>query len=190
MSDNMSLHRALTERVGATSRDHVSQDDLYEILANERRRYVLHELRETDESVEIGPLARRLAAWERDKPVDMVTAAERKSAYTALQQRHLPKMMEAGLVTFDSRSGTVHQSYPLSSLDVYAEVVPGTDVAWSQYYIGLAAVSGVIVAVDVTGLLPVPSLAPGVFCVVALVVSAVVHVRATREMRLNEPWRE
>ena len=182
----MSLHEELIGVGGTEPEGYVPRDELYGILANRRRRYVIHALKRGEGPLEIGPLARRMAAWERDKSIEAVTSDERKSAYTALQQRHLPRMAEAGLVEFDRRAGVVRRAHRLSSLDVYAEVVPGTDVPWSHYYLGLAGVLAVVVACGASGVTGLPSIAWGAFCVAALTVSAAVHAYATRENRLGE----
>jgi len=56
----------------------------YEILANRRRRYVIHLLQYRDESMELGPLAERVAAWEYETDPERVTSQQRKTVYTAL----------------------------------------------------------------------------------------------------------
>ena len=88
---------------------------------------MIHLLQYRDESMELGPLAERVAAWEYETDPERVTSQQRKTVYTALQQRHLPRMDEAELLTFDSRAGTVAPANTLSDLDIYTEVVPAGD---------------------------------------------------------------
>lgn len=171
-----------------SSTDTVSRDTAYEILANRRRRYVIHLLQYHDEPMELGPLAEQVAAWEYETDPERVTSQQRKTVYTALQQRHLPRMDEAGLLTFDSRAGTVAPANTLSDLDIYAEVVPAGDFPWSHYYLGLSVVVGaLLVAVwaKVSVLAALPDIAWGVFCVTAFFVSAVVNVVVTRGRKLG-----
>jgi hypothetical protein len=158
------------------------------MLANERRRYTIHYLKTLEEPVALGTLAEQVGAWEHDTRPDHLTSAERKTVYTALQQRHLPKMDDAGLVSFDKRAGTVEPTDSLTDIDIYAEVVPSGAFPWSQYYLGLATISvALMVAVwaNVYPLVFLPDIAWSVFCAVSFTVSAIVHVAMSREMKLG-----
>lgn len=166
----------------------VSRDTIYEILSNSRRRYVIHHLQYVQDTVELGPLAERVAAWEYDTDPPQVSSQQRKTVYTALQQRHLPRMDEAGLLTFDSRAGTVTPTEELDRLDIYTEVVTEGDFPWSQYYLGLSTVTAsLLVAVwaGVPYLSALPEIAWGVFCVIAFMMSAIAHVVVTQDMKLG-----
>jgi DNA-binding transcriptional ArsR family regulator len=131
-----------------------SQDAVFEVLSNERRRYVVHALRERESPVELGPLAEQIAAWENDTSVTDVTYDQRKRVYTALQQSHLPKMENAGAVEFDKDRGTIVPSDELSEFDLYLEIVPNTRRPHTQYYLGLTAVSLVVSTLVVLDLGP------------------------------------
>jgi hypothetical protein len=166
----------------------ISRDTIYKILSNTRRRYVIHHLQYTQESVELGPLAERVAAWEYDTDPQRVSSQQRKAVYTALQQRHLPRMDEAGLLGFDPRAGTVTPREELDMLDIYTEVVPEGDFPWSQYYLGLSIITtSLLVAVwaGVPYLSALPGIAWGVFCVIAFMMSAIAHVVLTQDMKLG-----
>lgn len=170
----------------------IDLEELYGVLANRRRRLAIHELQRCEETVELGDLSEQLAAWEEDKTPREVTAAERKAMYTALQQRHLPRMDRARLVRFDDRAATVAPTDQLLDLDVYTEVVGDRDFPWSQYYLGLSALGCLLLlgcAAAVPPLGRVPPLAPAVFTLTAFAVSSVVHLYATREMKLGESER-
>jgi len=107
----------------------ISEDDLYEVLANRRRRFAVHLLkREPEDSVEIGEMAERIAAWENDVEVAEITGSDRKRVYTALQQSHLPKMDDAGVVEFDKDRGTVEPTATLEGVDLYMDVVEGREI--------------------------------------------------------------
>jgi hypothetical protein len=161
---------------------------VYKMLANRRRRYTIHYLKEQGGSVPLGLLAEQIGAWEQDAHPDELSSAERKTVYTALQQRHLPKMDDAGMVEFDKRAGVVEPTDSLADIDIYAEIVEGGEFPWSQYYLGLSTMSvALMVAVwaNVPPLILLPDIAWGVFCAVSFTVSAVAHVAATREMKLG-----
>ncbi len=171
-----------------TDDSNLSRDTLYKMLANERRRYAVHYLKQQDDTITLGALAEQVGAWEHETEPDQLTSAERKTVYTALQQRHLPKMDKAGLVTFDKRAGTVEPTDSLSELDIYAEVVPSGGFPWSQYYLGLSTISVALMVAVATGVYPLsalPDIAWGIFVAVSFTVSAIVHVVMTREMKLG-----
>ncbi|WP_435067631.1 DUF7504 family protein [Haloplanus sp. C73] len=72
--------------------------DFQTLLANRRRRFVLRALLE-ESSVGLERLATRLARREADTEWDR--------AYTALASIHVPRLAEAGVVTFDRENGVV-----------------------------------------------------------------------------------
>jgi hypothetical protein len=172
----------------STERLTAAQDTIYKMLANRRRRYVVHYLKYRGDGVDLGTLAEQVAAWEYGVDRDRLAADQRKNVYTALQQRHLPKLDDAGLVAFDSREGTVTPTDALAEVDIYTEVVQDGEFAWSQYYLGLAGVTTALmlaVWADVEPLVGLPDVAWGIFCTTAFVVSAAFHVVAAREMKLG-----
>ena len=174
------------EAEGSTSTD--SRDTMYKILANRRRRYTIQHLKSQDDEVTLGALAEQVGAWEYGTDPGQLTSAERKTVYTALQQRHLPKMADVGIVEFDKRAGTVAPTESLTDLDIYAEVVSSGDFPWSQYYFGLSVIAVALMAavwMDVYPLVSLPDLAWGIFVTISFAVSALVHVAVTREMKLG-----
>ena len=167
----------------------ISEDELYTVLANQRRRFAVHLLkRESDGAVEIGEMAEQIAAWECEKHRQEITSNERKYVYSALQQRHLPKMDDVGLVEFDKREGSVEPTDVLDEVDVYAEVVGEGNVPWGVYFVGLAAVQSVLLAFvgfDATPLTALSDFEWAIFLVAALVVSSLVFLYDTKRMKLG-----
>jgi hypothetical protein len=84
--------------VDATAANGLDDDELHGLLSNRRRRCVLRSLLETP-TIGLERLATRLACWEND--TDDPTDAEYDRAYTALASVHVPRLAEAGVVTFD-----------------------------------------------------------------------------------------
>jgi hypothetical protein len=163
-------------------------EELYETLANRRRRFAIHYLQYHEKPVPLGTLAEQLAAWEHGSTVEAVTSKQRKATYTSLQQRHLPKMDAAGLVEFDRRQGLVTPTDALSEMNIYTEIVSGREFPWSHYYLGLSAVVAAVVAAVWAGVYPftlLPSVAWQVLCVTAFAASSLVHVYLTRRMKLG-----
>ncbi len=155
-----------------------TEDELFDVLSSRRRRYALHMLKGREEPVELGDVAEQVAAWEYGETVAEVSYDERKRVYTALQQSHLPKMDDAGVVSFDKNRGVVEPTPALEDVRVYMDVVKGREIPWSDYYLGLSGVAATLLAAVALGAWPftaLPELAWSVAVVAAFAVSAVVH---------------
>lgn len=168
----------------------LSRDDVFELLSNHRRRFALHHLQRNEANADLGELSEHVAAWENEIAVSDVSSTERKRVYTSLQQFHLPKMAEKGVVDFDERSGEVTLAPAAEDVDIYLEVVQESGLPWSLYYLGLGVVNlGLLVLVSVSAFYPltlVPTLGWGLFVATTFVVSALVHTYLRRtEMLLG-----
>lgn len=116
----------------------LSNEDIYDILSDTRRRYALHYLKQCDEPVDVRTLAEQIAAWENDKPVADLSSQERKRVYISLYQSHLSTLDEQGIVEYDEDAGVVTLSEEFRDVDIYLEVVPEQSIPWSYYYVGLS----------------------------------------------------
>ena len=169
----------------------VSEDELFDVLANQRRRFAVHLLkREAEDSVAIGDMAEQIAAWENGIDTTEITGSERKRVYTALQQSHLPKMDDAGVVDFDKDRGTIEPTPALTDVDLYMDVVEGKEIPWSTYYLGLSGVAVALTGAVWLGAWPfvlLPDMAWTLAIVVAFAFSAITHKYYTAEMKVGEP---
>jgi hypothetical protein len=87
-------------------------------------------------------------------------------------------MDTAGVVDFDKQRGVVEPTEALADVDVYLEVVSGSEIPWSEYYLGLSAVSAALLTATWLGAWPFTLLSPtavALFVVVAFTVSAIMH---------------
>lgn len=181
---------ALTESVSAatsTSPDGPSRTDIYHVLSNERRRYVLHYLlQQEDNAASKYELSKQVAAWENGVPIEEVTSSQRKRVYVALHQNHVPQMIKRGTVEY--ADDQVVLADDVEDIDVYMDVVRGGDIPWSQFYLGLGTVGGGATVAGWVGLIPF-SLLPGYVwaLVVALsvAVTGAVHTYLNRKHRLG-----
>jgi hypothetical protein len=163
-------------------------DELYDILANRRRRYALHYLQQVDRRVDFGEMAEQIAAWEHEKTRQKVTSDERKYVYSALQQRHLPKMDSANLVEFNKRDGTIEPTTVLNEIDVYAEVVKKGNVPWGVYFPTLSAVHSVLLALvgfDVAPLTAFSDFEWALLFISSFLVSSLVFLYDTKRMKFG-----
>jgi hypothetical protein len=166
----------------------LSEDLIFDVLKNRRRRYTLHYLKQQDRPVELSELAEQVAAWENDTTVEGLSANERKSVYTSLYQTHLPKLADAGIVDYNQSRGVVELSENAVQLEGYLR--PQDEFPWIRYYLGLAIVSAVLVLADWLGIPPftaIPDEIWGVIIVAAFALSALVHY--VRRRRLGQAER-
>jgi len=96
-------------------------DLTFEILKNERRRLVLDHLRTVEGESTIGDLAEEIAAVENDCTVQSLGAQQRKRVYIGLYQCHLPKMDDAGVISFNQSRGRVELNPEARPLFEYLE---------------------------------------------------------------------
>lgn len=117
-----------------------SDDEVFELLANQRRRFVLHYLRQyPDEGVSLSTLSEAVAGWEHGVESDQLDYRERKSVRNSLHQFHLPKLDDAGIVAYDDRDGEVRLRDPVV-VDAYHAVAGETEsVPWTAYVVGAGA---------------------------------------------------
>jgi len=125
----------------------LTRDTILEVLSNQRRRFAIQYLkhqqsRHTQESdaVPIGELADQIASWENNKPIDQLTAQERKRVQNALRQFHLPKMADYGFINFNSQRGRVTLTETAAKTDFYVDVLPERGIPWGAYYLGLTGI--------------------------------------------------
>lgn len=166
----------------------IADDELYEVLANQRRRFAVHLLKREEQRMEIGEMAEQIAAWENDADLAEITGNERKRVYTALQQSHLPKMDRAGVVEFNKDRGVVEPTPALENVDLYMDVVEGKEIPWSLYYVGLSGVALALVFAVWVGAWPfllLPDLAWTLAIAVGFAFSSIAHMYYTREMKVG-----
>lgn len=166
----------------------LTEDDLFELLSNQRRRYILHTLIRDGGPVTVGDLSQEIAAWEDDVAYDAVTSADRKRVYTALQQSHLPMMDRTGVLEFDKDRGTVSSTDALDDIEIYMDVVHGREIPWSDYYLGLTVLSASLLVAMGLGTPIFGGLtlsAWSAFVVTAFGVSSLAHRYYSRKNRLG-----
>lgn len=165
----------------------LSYDESFDLLSNSRRRYALYYLRQNGDTATLGELADWIAARENDVDPDAVTYQERKRVYTSLQQVHLPRMDDLGVVAFDSQSGAVERQPVADNLELYLEVVGDGGVPWGLLYLGLATLNLGVVGLAAAGVFPgVSGLQVAVFVTASFFLTSLVNLYVCRtEMRLD-----
>lgn len=162
-----------------------SKNTLFSVLSSHRRRYVLYVCNQADGETTLSDVAEQVAAWEYDKPINEITSTERKRVYTSIQQHHLSKLENAGLITVD---GDRLASTPKArNLDVYLEVVPEETVPWPVYYLGLSILGGVVLGFSYLDWLPEGVSMGAVVAVLlaAFLISSLVHLNQSERISLD-----
>ena len=173
----------------STARDvSLSQETVFKVLSNRRRRFAIHAIKHADGVIEVAELSERITAWEHGIDPSDVQYEDRRTIHTTLTRTHLPMLDEIGVIEYDAEANLVEPTTVLEDLDIYIEVLRGKEVPWSQYYIGLSALAGVVllaVAVEAPLFVALEPLDAGVFTVTAFVVSSIVHYYYGERARLG-----
>lgn len=165
----------------------LSQDAVFDILSNSRRRFLLSRLQQAQEPKRLMELADEIAAWENDTTVEALSDKESKRVYVSVYQTHVPKLEDAGLITYDSETGVIELSESAREVERYMPDSEEGSRPWARYYVGLAGVAAVLYALVIasvpgTGLLSAPFVAAAV--VVAFAGLSIAHfVVSNREDR-------
>lgn len=184
----MSLETEQTNSTPKRDEDQLTQDDVFEILRNQRRRFVLHALKRSEEPLTVSDLSTCITAWEQGVDPENVVHEDRRHVHSALRRTHLPKLDGLDIVDYDPETNVVEPTETLSDLDIYFEVLQNREIPWSVYYTGLAAVSislTIAVLLDVPGFAVLAPMDVGVFVVVAFGTSALIHYMIGERMRLG-----
>lgn len=124
----------------------ITQDLAYDILSSSRRRFVISALRSEGGTMELNELSERLAAWENDTRVEDLTDQQIKRIYVSLYQTHIPKLSEAGVVSYDQQTGQIRLESTVQHLDRYIPNDGDSKVPWLHLYMSLAVVGLLIFA--------------------------------------------
>ncbi|EMA58320.1 DUF7344 domain-containing protein [Halorubrum lipolyticum] len=166
----------------------LSEDEVFEVLSNRRRRFVIHALKRAEEPIDISELSTHVTAWERGVDPGEVRYEDRRNVYSTLQRTHLPKLEEKNVVTVDEEANVVEPTPELEGLDIYIEVLRSREIPWSLYYVGLAGVAVSLllaVAAGTPGFAGLEALDVGVFTATAFGISAAAHHVIGRRARLG-----
>lgn len=93
----------------ATADDELPISAVYAALANERRRQVLSILVTKSTPIDIGTLARIVAAQENNTSYETVSEEHVKRARTMLHHCHLPKLTDLSMIEYNQEEYTVEE---------------------------------------------------------------------------------
>ncbi|WP_224338507.1 DUF7344 domain-containing protein [Haloprofundus halobius] len=125
------------------------EDVVFDLLKNDRRRMVMSLLAEEAEPVTIGDIAGTIAADEADE----TPAPEKvyKSVYVSLQQTHLPKLAENGVIEYNRSTGTIAPGPNLEKVLLYVEPSSVRDIWQSEEliigFVGLTVTLAAVIGI-------------------------------------------
>lgn len=183
------LSTAATTNGSSRNGGELSEDEVFEVLSNRRRRFVIHALKHTEEPLHVSELSTHVTAWERDVDPEEVRYEDRRNVYSTLRRTHLPKLEEKNVVTVDEEENLVEPTPELEELDIYVEVLRSKEIPWSLYYVGLAGVAVsllIAVAAGAPGFAGFEALDVGAFTATAFGISAAAHHVVGRRARLGD----
>jgi DNA-binding transcriptional ArsR family regulator len=121
------------------------KDELFRILSNSRRRYIIYYLHEAGDEMSLKDLATRIAAVENDTSVEDVTDEERQRVYISLYQTHLPKLEEADIVSYDDEERMVALTPQTAREGFFWMQSSEPSRTWALYYAALGVVGWLFV---------------------------------------------
>jgi hypothetical protein len=159
---------SLEDEQVAGTHEALPKDEIFHLLQNQRRRYVLQYLQEVDGTVEMRDMAEQVAAWEHDTTLQALTSDERQRVYIALYQAHLPKLNEKGVINYNQSRGIVEPTERIAQLTQYLDVseeetdesTEDDDVAgsWGTYYLSASVFGGILLLVTAFDVAPFASI--------------------------------
>lgn len=111
---------------------------------------------------EVTELAKHVAAWEYDVEPEELDDQQQKRVYVSLYQTHVPKLEDLGVITYDSESRMVELTDRAGEVEEYVSSGGTRERPWQWYYLGLAAVSFLALALAGFDLPPLAG-APDIF---------------------------
>lgn len=174
----------------AVQPESISRSEIFEILSNDRRQYVIRFLLEkrAGDSVPLGEVVDYVAERENDVSNDELDTVQRKRVYTALRQCHLPKLDDYGVVNYDNLRSEVEVGSGIDEIQQYLDYDPETAVPWSNCYLGLSLVTTLAVLFSLAGVYPF-SVVSNEILMIAIIVSfaATAGAHTYQSTNMNPP---
>ena len=105
----------------------IDQSDALALLANDRRRLVVHWLRRADQPVSVAELAERICEHERTG-ASSGTDSSFERVYADLYHAQLRKLADVGVIAFDADERTATATPAVAALEPYLTLTAATDL--------------------------------------------------------------
>lgn len=164
----------MSERTQESSRDGLSDDVIFDIMSNRRRRFVLRYLHDEQDPAQLTDIATELAAAESNTTPDQVDKQARKRAYVSLYQTHIPRLAEEGIVEYDDETGEVSLHDQAGEVLHHVQRRP-RDNPWPRVYFALAVIGLSIYLPPLAGIAPEELLVAGLLVPLGVLVVSLLH---------------
>jgi len=156
--------------------DDLSPDDIFDLLSNPRRRYVLYQLAEASTPISVELLARQIASREEGIDPGAVTEDQQRRVYISLYQTHLPKLDRKGAIEYDQDERTAELTARGERLLGYLRTEQPQRRGWAYYYLAAASIAVVLLAGITLDLPPLNAVPPEVAAVVVVLATVALVV--------------
>lgn len=136
----------LIDAMNGSETDELSETQVFEILQNPRRRYILSYLAREGGEAEFSDLVDHVSCKENDVSVDALTDSQRRRVYVSLTQAHIPQLEEAGIVNYHDDREVVERRPRASQVERYMDNRTDESKPWPVFYFALALVASGAVA--------------------------------------------
>lgn len=162
-----------------TQSQQLTNDEIFEVLSNTRRRQVIFLLYNQSGQANLGDLAETIATVEEGAEP---TTEQYKRVYISLYQTHVPKLEDYGIVEYDSETKLLELTDSVDQLIAVFETEVDR-IVWWKYYAAIAFLAAIL-AVSVAVMYPNNSslvLIGAAVPILALLVLILVHVYTVKQ---------
>lgn len=96
-------------------------NDLFEVLAHNRRRILLAVLQGHDQPQAVADVVKEIAAYEQDAPVDTLPPEDINQIHYHLHHVHIPKLEEYEFISYNDDRNTIALTERATHLQPYIE---------------------------------------------------------------------
>lgn len=97
-------------------------DQIFDLLSEERRRYALYYLEQTNEPVSVEVLAEQVAEWETDGPPESIPDEKYEQIEVELYHLELPKASEEPYVKYDPETKMIELTGAPPEVDAVIQI--------------------------------------------------------------------
>lgn len=127
MTDSQSKTRSAVAFDFSLAPDELAVDDMFSILSNQRRRYVLQSLGESQTPVAFDDLVDDVAEQEHDAPISDIPAEAVDRVRLSLYHSHIPKLADVDLVEHCEEREQVSLSTDSEQVEALLEFAAGNE---------------------------------------------------------------
>jgi hypothetical protein len=154
----------------------LSDDVVFDIMSNRRRRFVLAYLRNEENPAQLTEIATALAAAESDTSPKHVDRRARKRAYVSLYQTHVPRLVEEQAVEYDNDTGEVSLRAPAEEILQHVGRTQSPR-RWLRVYIVLGVVGVGLYLLPLAGVAGESLLLAGLLVPLGVLVTSILYWR-------------